>query len=163
MKKSLLVLFALLLTSSVLGGSPAVSPPSAPVIRLLFDVPSIDWQKTMDQRISLEANDLYYGSKPRIREFQFLTVVDDETALRLFEKGMLDVDYQPSSSQLEALRGRRELRVCRKACCESCLSPTPCSGPVRIFFRSLHSRQGSARAAAVGVEFCFQGRVGMVF
>jgi oligopeptide transport system substrate-binding protein len=63
------------------------------------------------QKIVLTANGHYYGHKPMIQSFQFIVVNDDDTALKLFESGSIDLVYQPPRLHLESLRLRPEFQV----------------------------------------------------
>jgi oligopeptide transport system substrate-binding protein len=67
------------------------------------------WQH--DREVVLEANDSYYGTKPLIKYVHGQMIIEQATAINLFDAGKLDaVDALPSV-QLKTQRKRKEFRT----------------------------------------------------
>lgn len=64
-----------------------------------------------DEKLTLVANERYYGAKPTTKTFTFRVVQDDSTALDLFKHGSLDVLYSPPRLDWPQLRATKQMSV----------------------------------------------------
>lgn len=63
-----------------------------------------------DKAIVLEANEAYYGEKPRIKNVIAYMIKEQSTGINLFDSGKLDFMYELPSTDLPKLKTRPEFR-----------------------------------------------------